>query len=226
MVPHAPLLLPEVAGPANAGRTRAVVAAVASIDLTGVDAVVVASPHGRAPGVYAAPAGDLDAFGPRGLGVSPIADDGFAHEIAAAWGEPILDEPPDHGVVVPLRLLAVDALVVAVSLGDGPAFARALGECAGGRRIAFVASANLSAGLGERAPLPSLDGAAETDAAVLDTLRDDPGALTEQGSALERAGSCAAGPLAAFGSLFGGRPCDVLAYEAPFGVGYAVAVTW
>lgn len=224
MVPHAPLLLPEVAGPANASRTEALAAAVASVDLSGVDVVVIASPHGTSAGVYADPAGDLDAFGPRGVRVDPSTDEALVRALAAAWGLPVLDVPADHGVVVPLRLLSIEAPVVAISLDDAEEFAGALQRCAGDRAVAFVASANLSAGLGPAAPLPSLDGAEEADAAVLEALRTDPGLLARQGPVLERAGSCAAAPLAVFGSLFAGRPCEVLSYDAPFGVGHVVAV--
>jgi hypothetical protein len=231
VAPHAPLLLPEVAGPANAARTEAVAAAVASIDLADADVVVVVSPHGRTTGVYARALGDLGAFGPRGIDVSRATDAGFAAALAEAWRRPVLDEPADHGIVVPLRLLPAAAPVVAVAFEEGaPAglardLASALETVAGDRTVAFVASANLSAGLRERAPVPSLDGAAAVDDRVLRALQLDPGALTEQGGELARAGSCAAAPLAAFGTLFAGRTCEVLAYDHPFGVGYPVAVT-
>lgn len=225
MVPHAPLLLPELGG----SRGGPIVDAVGAIDLSGVDAVVVASPHGRATGVYRAPEGNLDAFGPRGLDASADPDDAFAEELAAAWARPVLEDPADHGVVVPLRLLATPAPVVAVAFEEGiapdqgTALARAITSA--GRDVAFVASANLSAGLNDRSPLPSLPGAGETDAAVLESLQNDPAKLLDQVHSLERAGSCAAPVLAAFGALFAGRPCEVLVYGAPFGVGYPVAVT-
>lgn len=228
MVPHAPLLLAEVAGEARAAAGAPVREAVASIDLGDVDVVVIASPHGRATGVYASPAGDLDGFGPKGIGAVPPADPALAVQLAEAWGRPLLLEEADHGVVVPLRLLPVlDVPVVAVAFeeGAGADGARALAATLSGRRVAFVASANLSAGLDERSPLPSLDGAAAADDAVLSALRERPGELADLGPVLERAGSCAGAPLTAFGVLFGRRPCDVLAYEHPFGVGYAVAVT-
>ena len=224
MVPHAPLLLAEVAGPKNAARTAAVAAEVAALDLSGVDAVVIASPHGNAPGVYAAPAGDLRGFGARPA-VEARGDEALARDLAHAWGQPVLDEPADYGVVVPLLLLNVDAPVVAVAVDEGAALARALARSAGDRRLAFVASANLSAGLGERAPVPCVEGAAAADAAVLEALRRDPSALTRQRAELERAASCGAAPLGAFGTLCAGRSCDVRAYDHPFGVGYAVAIT-
>jgi hypothetical protein len=207
--------------------------AARSIDLGTRDVTVVASPHGRATGVYAAPAGDLDAFGPRGVTVAAAAVDGTARELAGAWGRPVLPEPADHGIVVPLRLLRLDGPVLAVSFregvdaGEAAEDAAALAEALRGLDgvAAFVASANLSAGLGERAPLPSLDGAAAADERVLDALRTHPGSLSDALDDLVRAGSCAAAPLAAFASLFPSATCSVLAYGHPFGVGHVVAAT-
>lgn len=218
-MPHAPLLLPEVGG----SRGAAVVEAVKGIDLSGADVIVIASPHGSATGVYRAPAGNLDAFGPRGLAAAARGDDARRDALAEAWGKPLLGEPADHGVVVPLRLLAPAAPVVAVAFAEGAgasegaALADAVRSIDG--TVAFVASANLSPGLDERSPLPSLEGAREDDAAVLAALRESPERV------LAPPGSCAAPVLAAFGALFTGRPCDVRAYEHPFGVGYVVAVT-
>ncbi|MDQ3981314.1 MAG: hypothetical protein M3271_01385, partial [Actinomycetota bacterium] len=60
---------------------------------------------------------------------------------------------------------------------------------------------------------------------VLQALRARPGELPARVDDLARAGSCGAGPLAAFGFLFADGGCELLAYEHPFGVGYAVAVT-
>lgn len=234
-MPHAPLLLEEVAGPTNAAATAGVAAAVRGLDLSPAGLVVVASPHGPSTGVYARTEGSLDAFGPRGIDVSEPGDDSFAHALARAWDRPVLDRPADHGVVVPLRLLPAPRAAVAVAFderlsseeaaAEGEALARAIRAVAAERTVAYVASANLSAGVTERAPLPSLDGAADADAAVLSALERDPGTVAGFASRLCRAGSCAAGPLGAFGALFAGRGCEVLAYEHPFGVGYAVAAT-
>lgn len=213
MVPHAPLLLPEVGG----DRGAAVTAAVASLDFPGAEVVVLASPHGDRTGVYRLPSGDLDAFGPRGI--TADAEPGPAEELARAWGRPVVEDKVDHGIVVPLRLLAPSVPVIAVAFAEGgendDGLAYAIASL--GPVVAFVASANLSPGLDERSPLPSLKGPAEADAAVLAALREAPESVVAPPA------SCAAPTLAAFGSLFAGRPCEVLAYEHPWGVGYAVA---
>lgn len=210
--------------------------AAASIDLAAHDLVVVGSPHGRATGVYARVAGDLAAFGPRGTTVSAATDERFARELAAAWGRPLLDGGVDHGVVVPLRLLGRGgAPVVAVSFAEGLAEAEAVAEAealvaalrgtAFGGDAALVASVNTAAGLTDRAPLASLDGAAEADQALLRALLGRPRDLLDALPDLARAGSCSTAPLAAFALAFPSKPCDVRAYSHPFGVGYAVAVT-
>jgi aromatic ring-opening dioxygenase LigB subunit len=212
----------------------AVTAAARGVRVEDAGAIVIASPHGSATGVYAAASGDLDAFGPRGIGVAPPGDASFARRLGEAWGRPVLDEPADHGVVVPLRLLQTrDVPVVAVTFEEGldvaaavdvaEAFVAALSRLDGA--VAFVASANTSAGLTERAPLPSLPGAAEADRALLDALRTDPRLVTRCLPALAAAGSCGTGPLAALSFVLGSSPCDVVAYEHPAGVGYAVAVS-
>ncbi|HEX2195821.1 MAG TPA: hypothetical protein VHJ76_02750 [Actinomycetota bacterium] len=226
VVPHAPLLLPEVAGKKNASATAPVAEAVASLDLGDPDVTLIASPHGSTTGVYARVEGNLDAFGPRGVDVSAPTDAELAAALAREWGRPLLDEPADHGIVVPLRLLAATSPVVAVALGpdDADAFVQALLGVTRDRAIAFVASANTSAGLDERAPLPSLDGARDADEDVLDALRERPADLGRRLDALAAAGSCAVATLGAFGLLFPDRPCEVLAYAHPFGVGYPVAV--
>ena len=208
--------------------------AAAAIDLTRAGTVVIASPHGSETGVYARPGGNLDGFGPRGISAEATGNADFAHALAERWGRPVLDGPADHGIVVPLRLLGTDGVaVVAVTFAEGldaegaaaeaGRLASALGAVETG--FSFVASANTSAGLDERAPLPSLPGAREAESAVLEALRDDPAALVPGLPALARAGSCAAGPLAAFARLGAGRRCELVAYEHPFGVGYPVAVT-
>lgn len=207
--------MPEIGG----DRGAAIAGAIGSLDFSGAEVIVLASPHGSRTGVYRLPRGNLDAFGPRGI--TAEAPPGPAEELARAWGTPVIDDGADHGMVVPLRLLAPDVPVVAVAFAEGTESDTGLAGAVGslGASVAFVASANLSPGLDERSPLPALDGAAEADAAVLSALREAP----EQ--VVAPSGSCAGPVLAAFGALFSGRRCEVLAYGHPFGVGYVVAAT-
>lgn len=224
VVPHAPVLLEEVAG-RNSAAGSSLRAVVGSIDL-GVGAAVIASPHGKTTGVYRRAAGGLDGLGPRGISVE-ASETPFTAALARTWGKPLLDPPADHGVVVPMKLLRVHGPVVAVAFAEGAPDDDGLADAlrAAGFEGTFVASANLSAGLDERSPVPSIEGAADVDAAVVRALEHGPRDLTGMAGDLARASSCAAGPLAAFGSLFGDASCEVLAYEHPFGVGHVVAVT-
>jgi aromatic ring-opening dioxygenase LigB subunit len=221
--------LTEVAGKVVAPD---VIEAARGLSLGDPSIIVLASPHGRATGVYASPAGDLGPFGRSDVAASAPTDRGVVAELARAWGRPVLDAPADHGIVVPLRLLGPrDVPVIALTFeegreaaattGEAETLAGALGEVAG--TVAFVASANTSAGLTERAPLPSLPGAEAAEHALLDALESDPRRVPSCLPALTEAGSCAAGPLAALSFLLGDRRCKVLAYGHPVGVGYAVA---
>lgn len=230
ILPHAPLLLPEVleSSPESAtARVRAgCVAAAPSI--SGPRALVV-SPHALRTGVYASPYGDLAALGPRAPAALCALDVVLTEEIARRWDRPLLDEPLDHGVVVPLLLANPTVPIVAIGLEEGgdaaaeaASLARVLEEL--GAEGTLVASANLSAGLTDRAPLTRLSGAEELERELVDALQRDVGSLLQTAPRLaSEAGSCALGPLALLGHLFGGRPAEVLAHEWPYGVGYLVA---
>ncbi len=232
-MPHAPLLLREVAG----NRVPAIADAVRSLQLGDPDVVVVISPHGDRSGVYRRATGCLDAFGPRGITVDAPTDESVVEKLAAEADLPVLEEEADHGVVVPLRLLDTGgAPVVAVTFAEGghdlrtlfaeaAAVARALPLAATGT-TAVVFSVNTSAGLSDRSPLPALPRARDVERAVLDALREDPARLSDRLPVLDRdAGSCGAAPLATAAALFSRTPFGLDAYEHPFGVGYAVAST-
>jgi hypothetical protein len=217
-------------------------AAVGALGLDDCDALVIASPHGRATGVYSRVSGSLDAFGVRNRSVGPPTDDGVTEELANEWGRPLLEPPVDHGIVGTLLLSGRSAApsVVASAFAtvtgpDAPAqfeaaveaaggFADAVSRVSAGRRIGFVASAHTSAALSPAAPLLDRPEGHELEERVLAALRRDSAALAGIEPELWRAaGACGAGPLTAFGRLFAGRRAEVLAYEAPAGVGYLVA---
>jgi hypothetical protein len=217
-------------------------AAAGALKLDDCDALVIASPHGRATGVYSGVSGSLDAFGVRNRSVGPPTDAGVAEELANQWGRPLLEPPVDHGIVGALLLSersaarpVVTAAFATVTGPDAPAqfettvedaggFADAVSRVSAGRRIGFVASAHTSAALNPAAPLLDRPEGHELEERVLAALRQDSAALAGIEPELWRAaGACGAGPLAAFGRLFAGRTAEVLEYEAPAGVGYLVA---
>ena len=230
ILPHAPLLLPEVGSDARhdpAARVRAGCSAAGRV-ISGPRALV-ASPHAMRTGVYVNPYGDLTRFGPRAPAALCPLDLEVAEEIAQRWEKPLVEDPLDHGIVVPLLLAAPAAPIVAIGFEEGSdpgheaaALATVIAEM--DLDGSLVASANLSAGLTDRAPLTRLAGAEELERELVDRLSRDAGSLLETAPRVStESGSCGLGPLALIGHLFGGSPAEVLAHEWPFGVGYLVA---
>ncbi len=246
MVPHAPLLLPDVSGARIASLTEPVREAMRSIDLTGVDLVVVLSPHGPASGVYGRLRGSLDGFGIAGFSWEGRTDADLVTALARRWSKSVLREGIDHGVLVPLALVRVpDVPVVAATLAettpastglavscradvravvqDARDFATAARDVFDTRATAFLASVNTSAAPTPRPPPGEADGD-DAEKEMLAVLKRDVGELEELAvDAWRRGSSCSAGPIAAVGRLFCGGRAEVLAYARPFGVGYPVA---
>ena len=217
IVPHAPLLLPELESPEVADAARSVREAVRTIDFGDADLLVVVSPHGPETGAYEDLSGDLSTFGVDGVEVNAIT--------SAVPGLGAVKQPVDHGVLVPLRLLSWNGPVAGVCFAeeggvrDVVPVERAISSVA--ERVGVVVSANLSAGLTPRAPLTEIEGAAAAEKDMVEALRSDVGSLLHGARALP--GSCSASTLMWMGRLFGGRAAQVLAHEWPVGVGYLVA---
>ena len=234
VLPHAPLLLPEVTEVERAADvTRAAREVVAGVDTT----MIVVSPHGERSGVYAGARGSLRRLGlPEVVGeAQPVPE--TARTLANMWDRPLVTGDVDHGVSVPLLMASPGTGAVGVCLEEttGPAagdlaavLADALGlaECIGAlpEPSVVVASAHTSAALTRRAPLTELPAGRKLDAAILEALDTDVGGLTEiPQQAWADGGSCGAGPLVVLGHLFRGRGATVHAYDYPVGVGYLVA---
>lgn len=188
--------------------------------------------------MYSSARGDLSGFGYPNVEIEINGDEDVSAALASSWGQPLLDEGIDHGIVVPLilwepkvlptRPIAILAAALSESSTNAEArsFARALLDAAPERTAMFVASVNGSAGLTPRAPLTEIDGARALEDRLLEAVRTDATRVAGiAGPLAEEAGSCSAGPLIAFSELFAGRAGRVLAHEAPVGVGYTVAVT-
>jgi hypothetical protein len=206
--------------------------AARAVDFEGVDAIVVMSPHGRVDGVYARNRADLALFGLRDKELTWNADTELAEELAAAWGVEVVEDPVDHGVAVPVALADPRAAVIGMCLEEGvdpsdesvARLAAALKQVGAERRIAFVASVNTSAGLSPRAPLTERPGARTLEDRLHSALETDPGDMDGLVHALaSTGGSCGAGPLMVFGTLFAATEVAVLAHAWPVGVGYMVA---
>lgn len=234
MLPHAPLLLPEVTAVPHA---REIVSAARSIVYPDTDVTVVVSGHGRSSGVYEGMRGSLAGFGLPDPAWEASAAPDVARDVAAEWGKPTLGEEVDHGVLVPLRLGPVRGPFVGVSLQEttGPAGAEVESAVADARtlasslaalpaRVSVIASAHTAASLTPRAPLTERPEGRVLDDAILDVLRSDVGKLAELPAEMWAAGgSCGSGPLTVLGLLFTGSRATVHAYAYPVGVGYLVA---
>ncbi|MGH2702963.1 MAG: hypothetical protein ACRDJB_13050 [Actinomycetota bacterium] len=237
MVPHAPVLVESIQPGLDAGRRLR--SAIAGLDLEGVETVIVVSPHGKGAGVYAGPNGSLTGFGISAPATRRRGDADLGRALAEAWRRPLLDEPADFGVVVPLVLgLGGELPVVGVTLPEitGPQGApapdaiataaeltHALETIVAERDFAVVASAHSSAGLSPRAPLTEVPGAADADAALREALAQDPARVIELIDDLHSMGdACGVAPLAALTPLLSGWSNRSLRSESPFGVGYIV----
>jgi len=238
VVPHAPLLLPTVAGPGDpcAGSRAAASSLLADFGST---TFIVVSPHAERTGVYAEARGDLSRFGIPGVVISAEASR-VSGELAPLWSQPALDGPVDHGALVPMALAPEGSRFICCGIAEsatadgsvaiGIALARAVHSLDWDMPVTFIASAHTAASLSPRAPLMERPEGQEFDAAVVGLLREGPSRLAESDSIPSelwaRGGSCSRGPLAALGEL--ARLCgvdtfEILSHEWPVGVGLVVA---
>jgi len=253
VLPHPPVLLPEVGGPdaeVVAGTRDAVSSAATALREAAPEVLFLVGPHapvfGEAFCVYdgARLTGTFAEFGAREARMevrgAPEATRSIAEHAEAAG----LSISPtrgvlDHGTLVPLWFLlgppgpswddppAVAATGASwASLQRHVELGRAIARAAEGNRAAFVCSGDLSHRLTPDAPYGFTPRGAEFDSLVLDLLRS--GKLSELASIpedlAEEAGNCGLRPLCALAGALGDVVGDVLSYEGPFGVGYPVVV--
>lgn len=220
------------------------------------ETVVIISPHGPvfrdaiAVHMLDAIKGDLGAFrAPQVTFDLPIDRDLGAlvveaarrHELPVApvtgeWAREWRAERLDHGTMVPLYFVLQGGWrgkLLPVAMGMLPpvqlyTFGQALQEAIdrSGRRIAVLASGDLSHRLTPDAPAGYNPEAHQFDREVVEALgRGDLGHLFRLDHDLcEKAGECGLRPLMMLAGTLDGvqiRP-QVLSYEGPFGVGYAV----
>ncbi|MBE0476737.1 MAG: AmmeMemoRadiSam system protein A [Coriobacteriia bacterium] len=229
---------------------RAAAEAVAAFD---PESVVVMSPHAPALRdafvVETSPraSGSLASFGAVNVRSDAAIDTELAAAIldeadarglpalARAALEPLAPGELDHGVLVPMSFLdpAARRPLVVLSLSLLPlADHRSLGESVRAaaqrldRRISFVASGDLSHRLTPDAPAGYSPRAAAFDAHVAGAVRDgDLGALERLDPELaEEAGECGLRSFVTLSGAIPGAASRLLAYEAPWGVGYLTAL--
>ena len=253
LMPHAPVLVPAVGGK-RGNRAGASVGAMAEaarrVVKAGPDAIVLISPHTpRRRGAFAIWAGgringSLAQFGAPAAVVDLPADEtlrGLITEEAGSRGLEIWqlhDEKLDHGAVVPLWHL-VDAgwrgptVLIGLDYPGEPGLVE-LGEAIAAaarranRRVALVASGDMSHRLQPDAPAGFHPRAKEFDGAFIECLRaGDFRKLLDFDSGLSdlAAEDALDSTLVAASAVnWNAAGHEVLSYEGPFGVGYGVAI--
>ncbi|HKR14620.1 MAG TPA: AmmeMemoRadiSam system protein A [Pyrinomonadaceae bacterium] len=252
IAPHPPIMVPEV-GRESIASVRNSIDAMAELSRrvidSGAEAVVLISPHAPleadsfvaygGPEVY----GDFANFQAGGTQFTVPVDTELLTAITRAAAQKnfrvstLADNLLDHGTAVPLYFLLRNGWsgrVVALGysflsnedhLRFGSCIASAVDQV--GRPVAFIASGDLSHRLKPTAPAGFNPSAHLFDEEVLDALNSnaperivtiDPGLRKLAGECGYRSMLVAIGASSKLPST-----CEVLNYEAPFGVGYLVA---
>ena len=252
IAPHPPIMVPEVGGRMTAevrGSIDAMRELTGRIIASGAETLILISPHApleaRAFVAYSEPRlrGDFANFRAPQATVDAPLDAELLGAITRTAGEEgyavvAADAPGmDHGTAVPLYFLqrnGWDGPVVALgysflSNDDHLRFGACIRRAADsvGRPAAFVASGDLSHRLRPEAPAgydPEAHLFDELVVGAIESCVPEPVINVDQ-SLRRTAGECGyRSMLVAFGTSQGLSPdCEVLHYEAPFGVGYLVA---
>lgn len=141
----------------------------------------------------------------------------------------------DHGVLVPLSFLdpkgslpLVNLSLSGLSLEHHRHLGASVAEVASvlGRRMAFVASGDLSHRLTPDAPAGYSPRGVEFDTLVADLVRrgDLDGLVTIDRALADAAGECGLRSILTLSGVMPGAPTRLLAYEGPWGVGYLTAL--
>ena len=252
IAPHPPIMVPEVGGAACAevlDSINAMAELTQRIIDSGAETIVLISPHApldaRAFVAYQAPKlqGDFANFRAPGARVEFLLDERMLEAITTIAGKQdyevmSLDNfPLDHGSAVPLYFLHLNGWrgrVVALGysfLGneDHLKFGSCIRSAADvvGRPVAFVASGDLSHRLKPDAPAGYSSEAHRFDDEVVNAIYDNsPERIIGIDQELRRtAGECGYRSMLVALGVTHELPlaCEVLNYEAPFGVGYLVA---
>jgi len=252
IAPHPPIMVPEV-GRESISKVVDSIEAMAELTKrivdSGAETVILISPHAPLEEdsfvVYEGPevTGDLSNFNAPEISFTATVDEELLSAIRKAAASQnhevtLLHEHfLDHGTAVPLYFLqrhGFHGKVVTLGysflsnddhLRFGTSIRNAVEEV--GRRVAFVASGDLSHRLKPHAPAGYNPEAHGFDDQVVEALRSNsPQRIVEIDHNLRKlAGECGyRSMLVAIGACSNLPPsCEVLSYEAPFGVGYLVA---
>lgn len=248
LTPHPPLIIPGVGSGGEIPSTRRAYGQIAA-ELAALrpDTLVIISPHSVMYGdyIHIAPGkkarGDFGAFGAANVKISALYDTelaGLIGKIANGQGIPAGtmgagNSGLDHGVAVPLYFLKPERIVrVSISglpLTEHYRFGMCVTEAARAmkRKIAVVASGDMSHKLKEDGPYGFAPEGPEHDKLIRDSISaaDFRGLMSIDPELREKAAECGVRALAVMlGTLDGMKvKSRLLAYEAPYGVGYLTA---
>lgn len=254
IVPHPPLLVPDIGRGQEAAicaTTEAMRKLAGELAQARPDALAIISPHGNghgeAMGVFTgtSTSGDLKGWGDRTPRraflndqhlASAILDECAAAHIAA---QPLGEDgyELDHGVMVPMHFLAPrveNTPLLPLTFSYLPLethfyFGKAIASAASrlGRRLAIIASGDLSHRLIPGAPAGYEPGGKVFDRQLVDAVAkmDSNAVLNLDPAFIERAGECGLRSITILLGAIEGLQAhpQVLSYEGPFGVGYLVA---
>lgn len=250
IAPHPPIMVPEVGREAIAdvrGSIDAMAEFTQRIVQSGAETVVLISPHAPlSPDAFVAYSsqplrGDFANFRAPNATVEFALDEKLLEAIVAAAAKEKLavlllkQYALDHGTAVPLYFLSRNGWkgkVVALGysfLGNEEhlKFGQCIRNAANttGRAVAFIASGDLSHRLKPEAPAGYNPLAHLFDEQVVDALRqNNPRQIAEIDPHLRHlAGECGYRSMLVALGIDQPPECEVLHYEAPFGVGYLVA---
>lgn len=248
LVPHPPLIIPGIgAGHEIPDTRRAYEQVGAELREFEPDTVIIISPHSVMYGdyIHIAPgegaSGDFSAFGADGIKFSVSYDQelaGLIGELSQKQGIPagfLGEKQPelDHGVMVPLYFLKPERIVrislSGLSLTDHYRFGMCISEAARAlsRKVAIVASGDMSHKLKTDGPYGFAPEGPEHDSFVCDCIRDGDfrSLISIDPKLCERAAECGfRGLVMLLGTLDGLKTTSrVLSYEGPYGVGYLTA---
>lgn len=262
LMPHPPIMVPEVGKDELAKIKNTVAAAEAAaqaIKSGNPHTVVLMTPHGpvfedaASISIHPRLRGTLAAFGAPDVGLGFETDGLLVRHIlrkAERLGINVTELTEDlaktyrfslqldHGALVPLYYLhkaGFKGQLVHISMGMLPyeemyTFGKAVQAAAamGDKRVAVIASGDLSHRLTPDAPAGYSPRGKEFDRLVVDALSqfDVKALLNIEPELIEEAGECGLRPIYFLLGVLGGLETDarVLSYEGPFGVGYAVAL--
>ncbi len=251
IVPHPPLILPEI-GRGEERKIQRTIDAYQKIAIEildkNPDTIVIASPHApiRPEGFLVfegkAAQGDFAMFGHPRPSFRVAYDTALARKIREeADNKAITKEykmvPLDHGTLVPLSFFRehLDTLRIVLvapshlSLSRHAGFGKALRRAAEKekRRIVFIASGDLSHRLTHDGPYGYAKEGAQFDDLICDIIEKSrpEGFLQIDRRLSVRAGECGLRPFAMLAGVLEGSAVEsrLHSYEGPFGVGYAVA---